>query len=107
MAVESAGIIAGLKREASDIGMVLAMIGILTAMILPLHPMILDFFLALNVTLAVIVLITTMYTKTPLDFSIFPSMLLVLTLLGWLLTWDQPVSSFSTAVKAPLPQVPL
>ncbi len=80
MAAENTGIIAGLKREASDIAMIIVMIGILMAMILPLHPIILDFFLALNITMAVIVLITTMYTKVPLDFSIFPSMLLVLTL---------------------------
>lgn len=80
MASEDTGIIAGFKREAADIGMVVALIGILMAMILPLHPILLDFFLALNVTLSVIVLITTMYTKVPLDFAIFPSMLLVLTL---------------------------
>ncbi len=80
MAAEGVGILAGIKREASDIAMIVALIGILTAMILPLHPILLDFFLALNITLAVIVLITTMYTEAPLDFSIFPSMLLVLTL---------------------------
>lgn len=81
MAAEGrAGILAGFKKESSDIGMVLAIIGILMAMILPLHPIILDFFLALNITIAVIVLITTMYTREPLDFFIFPSMLLVLTL---------------------------
>ncbi len=79
-AEERAGILAGLKKESSDIGMVMAIIGILMAMILPLHPIILDFFLALNITIAVIVLITTMYTRVPLDFFIFPSMLLVLTL---------------------------
>ncbi|SLM29243.1 putative flagellar export pore protein [Desulfamplus magnetovallimortis] len=79
-AEENTGILAGLKKEASDIGMIVAMIGILMAMILPLHPILLDFFLALNITLAVIVLITTMYTRSPLDFFIFPSMLLVLTL---------------------------
>ncbi len=79
-AEENTGILAGLKKETADIGMIVAMIGILMAMILPLHPIILDFFLALNITMAIIVLITTMYTRVPLDFAIFPSMLLVLTL---------------------------
>ncbi len=74
------GILAGLKNETSDIAMILTFIGILMAMILPLHPMILDFFLALNISFAIVVLITTMYTQAPLDFSIFPSLLLVLTL---------------------------
>ena len=81
MAVSGSSIIAGFKRESSDILMVVAFIGILMAMILPLHPIVLDFFLALNISLGIVVLITTMYTKAPLDFAIFPSLLLVLTLL--------------------------
>lgn len=80
MAAENVGIMATMKKESSDILMVLAFIGILMAMILPLHPIILDFFLALNISLGVVVLITTMYTQKPLDFSIFPSLLLMLTL---------------------------
>ncbi|MCP3941198.1 MAG: flagellar biosynthesis protein FlhA [Desulfobacteraceae bacterium] len=80
MAAEGTSILAGLKSEASDILMIVAFIGILMAMILPLHPMVLDFFLALNISFAIMVLITTMYTTKPLEFAIFPSLLLVLTL---------------------------
>ena len=80
MATNLAGLIAGIKKESSDIVMVVAFIGILMAMILPLHPIILDFFLALNISLSIVVLITTMYTTAPLEFAIFPSLLLVLTL---------------------------
>ncbi len=80
MAAQETGILAGLRRESSDILMIVAFIGILMAMILPLHPMILDFFLAMNISFAIVVLITTMYTKAPLEFAIFPSLLLVLTL---------------------------
>ncbi|MDY0219632.1 MAG: flagellar biosynthesis protein FlhA [Desulfobacterium sp.] len=80
MAAEATGILAGLKRESSDIAMIVTLIGILMAMILPIPPIFLDFFLALSITFSVIVLITTMYTKKPLDFFIFPSMLLILTL---------------------------
>ncbi len=80
MAMNLTGIIAGIKKESSDILMVFAFIGILLAMILPLHPIILDFFLALNISLSIVVLVTTMYTTAPLEFAIFPSLLLVLTL---------------------------
>lgn len=80
MAESEVGFIAGLKNESSDIMMVVAFIGILMSMILPLHPMILDFFLALNISFAIVVLITTMYTTAPLEFAIFPSLLLILTL---------------------------
>jgi flagellar biosynthesis protein FlhA len=70
----------GIFKDYSDIGMVVAVMGILMAMILPIPPMMLDFLLALNITVAIIVLITVMYSVSPLEFSIFPSMLLVLTL---------------------------
>jgi len=69
-----------MRKESADIGMVVAVIGILVTMILPIPPILLDFLLALNITLSIIVLITTMYTVKPLDFSIFPPLLLILTL---------------------------
>ena len=69
-----------LFKESSDIGIVVAVLGILVAMILPLPAMMLDLLLALNISIAIIVLITVMYVTSPLEFSIFPSLLLVLTL---------------------------
>lgn len=73
-------IFSGFRKETADIIMVVGVIGILMTMILPIPPVLLDLLLALNIALAIIVLITTMYSLNPLDFSIFPSMLLVLTL---------------------------
>ncbi len=73
-------ILGNILKDSTDIGMVLSVIGILMAMILPLPPSVLDLSLALNITVSIIVLITAMYTTKPLDFSIFPSLLLVLTL---------------------------
>jgi flagellar biosynthesis protein FlhA len=49
-------------------------------MLIPLPPGILDFFLALNISIAVLILIVSLYIQSPLDFSIFPGLLLVLTL---------------------------
>lgn len=80
MQVENKGFFNKILNDSGDIGMVIAVIGILVAMILPVPSMVLDFLLALNITIAIIVLITVMYTVTPLEFSIFPSLLLVLTL---------------------------
>ena len=73
-------IFGGILQDATDIVMVLAVIGILMAMILPLPSIILDLSLSLNITISIIVLITAMYALRPLEFSIFPSLLLVLTL---------------------------
>ena len=80
MEASSNRIAGGILEDSTDVGMVICVIGILMAMLLPLPPVLLDLSLALNITVSVIVLITSMYTVKPLEFSIFPSMLLVLTL---------------------------
>ncbi len=64
----------------SDFMMVVGVIAILMVMVIPLPPFLLDFLLALNITFAIIVILMGMYTVAPLDFSIFPSVLLVATL---------------------------
>lgn len=55
-------------------------IGVILLIIVPLSPFLLDVFLVLNISLSLVILLTTMYTKEPLDFSIFPSLLLIVTL---------------------------
>ncbi|MDY6906582.1 MAG: flagellar biosynthesis protein FlhA [Thermodesulfobacteriota bacterium] len=80
MAVEQQTLWGGIRRETADAGMAVVVIGILMAMLLPLPRVMLDLFLALNITIAIIVLITAMYATSPLEFSIFPSLLLMLTL---------------------------
>jgi flagellar biosynthesis protein FlhA len=54
---------------------------ILSMMVLPLPTFVLDLFFTFNIALAVMVLLVAMYNQKPLDFSIFPSVLLVTTLL--------------------------
>jgi len=64
----------------SDSVMVLGVVGILMVMVIPLPPYLLDLLLALNITFSIIVILMAMYTVRPLDFAIFPSLLLVGTL---------------------------
>src|SRR3954468_4242592 len=59
----------------------LLVIMILAMMILPLPPVLLDLFFTFNIAFAVMVLLTAMYTVKPLEFAIFPTVLLVTTLL--------------------------
>ena len=56
-------------------------ITILSMMVLPLPPWMLDTFFTLNITLALIVMTVAAYMKRPLDFSVFPTVLLLTTLL--------------------------
>ncbi|MGA1823016.1 MAG: flagellar biosynthesis protein FlhA [bacterium] len=60
----------------------LGVIGILTIMIIPLPPPLLDLFLTFDVSLGILSLLVAMYVMDPLDFSIFPSYLLIVTLFG-------------------------
>ena len=53
----------------------------LMVIIVPLPPVLMDVLIALNISIGVIVLMTTMYLEKPLEFSVFPSMLLGTTLL--------------------------
>ena len=67
-------------RKSSDIYVALGLIGILSLMIIPLPAFVLDVFLAANITIALSILLICLYTVQPLDFSVFPSVLLVTTL---------------------------
>lgn len=64
----------------SDILLALGFVLILGLMIIPLPTFLLDFFLALNITASILVLIVALYIKSPLDISVFPGLLLMLTL---------------------------
>src|SRR5256886_9670020 len=58
----------------------LALITLLLVILVPLPTPILDFLLVINITLSVVVLVTTIYVKSPLEFAVFPSLLLAITL---------------------------
>jgi len=58
----------------------LALITLLMVILVPLPTFLLDFLLVVNITLSVIVLVTTIYVKSPLEFAVFPSLLLAITL---------------------------
>ncbi len=64
----------------SDILVALGLVTILMVMIIPLPPLVLDVFLSLNITIALLILIISLYTVRALDFAIFPSVLLATTL---------------------------
>src|SRR3954464_13418249 len=58
----------------------IAFISLLTVLLVPLPTFVLDVLLVLNITLSVIVLVTTIYVQSPLEFAVFPSLLLAVTL---------------------------
>ncbi len=65
----------------SDIAMALALVGIIFVLVIPLPTFLLDLAFALSITLALATLLTALYVEEPLKFSVFPGLLLVVTLL--------------------------
>src|SRR5665213_2648944 len=58
----------------------MTLIGLLLVILIPLPPSVLDLLLICNITLSVIVLVTVVYVQSPLEFAVFPSLLLAVTL---------------------------
>jgi len=68
---------AGLRAAAVPVLIIM----ILTMMILPVPPFLLDLLFTFNIALAIMVLLVSLYTLKPLDFAVFPTVLLLTTLL--------------------------
>lgn len=63
-----------------DVLLAFAVVGIISIILLPVPPGILDFLLVINISLSVTVLLLTLFTRDVLEFSAFPTLLLLLTL---------------------------
>src|SRR5215475_6942541 len=68
-----------LKR--GDIALAIGIVAILVVLLLPLPPLLLDFSLAISITFSVLILMTALFIKAPLEFSSFPTVLLISTML--------------------------
>ena len=68
-----------LKR--GDIGLAIGVLTILVVLILPLPPLLLDFSLAISIIFSVLILMTALFIQAPLEFSSFPTVLLIATML--------------------------
>jgi len=68
-----------LKR--GDLALAFGVLTILVVLILPLPSVVLDLFLAISITLSILILMTALFIQTPLEFSAFPTVLLISTML--------------------------
>ena len=64
----------------SELGVPLAVLGIVVALIMPMPSVLLDLLISANITLSMMVLLVSMYVTKPVEFSVFPTALLLLTL---------------------------
>ena len=65
----------------SGIGAPLMLMGMLAMVILPLPAFLLDMFFTFNITMAMVILLIVIYAQKPLDFALFPTVILIATLL--------------------------
>ncbi len=66
--------------KVKDLSVIIGVIFIVVMLVIPLPPTLLSFLIMINMSLALLVLLAAMNMRTALDFSIFPSLLLVMTL---------------------------
>lgn len=64
----------------NDVILAIGLVTIVAMMVLPIPPGLLDFLLTINISLAIVILLVCLYTKEPLDYSTFPTILLIATL---------------------------
>lgn len=64
-----------------NVGVPILLLCVLAMVILPLSPLVLDILFTFNIVLAVIVLLVAVSSKRPLDFAVFPTILLITTLM--------------------------
>ena len=64
----------------NDIVFAIGLVVIVLMMVIPMPPQLLDLLLTINISLSVLILLVCLYTKEPLDYSSFPTILLVATL---------------------------
>ena len=68
------------SNRLAQIGVPAAIVSIVAVMVVPLPATVLDFLLVINLAIAVMILLATMFVQKALEFSVFPSVLLVATL---------------------------
>jgi len=71
----------GTLAKRGDLALAIGVLTILVVLILPLPPLLLDMALAISIIISVLILMTSLFIQTPLEFSSFPTVLLIATML--------------------------
>ncbi|ACZ22999.1 flagellar biosynthesis protein FlhA [Sanguibacter keddieii DSM 10542] len=68
------------NRDLAKLAVPVGVVGIVMLLVIPLPAWLLDVLIVVNIVMSLVILLTTMYVQRPLDFSVFPSLILVATL---------------------------
>ena len=82
MATQSIAMPVWLQKTAdSGIGVLLLLVACLGMLVIPMPPFLLDLLFTFNITLSLVIILAVIYVERPIDFSVFPTVLLLATLL--------------------------
>ncbi len=71
-----------MRQNRSDILVAISVVAVVLMMLVPMPGILLDVFMVANIILALLIILTTLYTRNALEFSVFPTLLLVSTVFG-------------------------
>jgi flagellar biosynthesis protein FlhA len=80
MAAPASNTLFGQVKRNGDVALAVGVFGMLAILMVPLPPFVLDIFLALSITLSLLVFLVSLYVNKPVDFSAFPIVLLITTI---------------------------
>src|SRR5664279_1248280 len=69
------------RRSLRDVGFATGILGILAILFVPIPSFLIDFGLALSIAFSILILLVSLWIQKPLDFSAFPTVLLITTIL--------------------------
>ena len=72
----------GMWRNRTDVFVAVGVIAVVMMMLIPLPARLLDVLMAVNLVLSILIILTVLYTRHALEFSVFPTLLLVTTVFG-------------------------
>ena len=81
MAITETTLVPELRKHSRDIGFAIGIVAILSILFLPIPPFIIDLGLSVSIALSVLILMVALWIPRPLDFSSFPTILLIATML--------------------------
>ncbi|MDR1375080.1 MAG: flagellar biosynthesis protein FlhA [Treponema sp.] len=76
------GLGGGFFKNRAELAIAVAVVAMVMMLIIPLPTVLLDTFMAMNLILSLLILLSVLYTKKATDFSVFPTMLLIITVFG-------------------------
>ncbi len=79
---DARAVVGTLWTQRSDVLVAIGVVVVIMMLLIPLPAVLLDVFMALNLVLALLIILTVLYTRNALEFSVFPTLLLLATVFG-------------------------